>query len=56
MLGFNKVFNGSALKNFSEAMYEGIEDPEAKKVEEEEAANPAEPKKAGAWGGLPGSR
>ena len=56
MLGFNKVFNGSALKNFSEAMDEGIEDPEAKKAEEEEAAKPPEPKKAGAWGGLPGSR
>ena len=56
MLGFNKVFNGSALKNFSEAMDEGIVDPEAKKAEEEEAAKPPEPKKAGAWGGLPGSR
>ena len=55
MLGFNKVFNGSALKNFAEAMDEGIEDPEAKKAEEEEAAKPVE-KKAGAWGGLPGSR
>ena len=55
MLGFNKVFNGSAMKNFSEAMDEGIEDPEAKKAEEEAAAKPVE-KKAGAWGGLPGSR
>jgi hypothetical protein len=37
-------------------MEEGIEDPEAKAKEEEEAAKPPPAKKAGAWGGLPGSR
>ena len=56
MLGFNKIFNGSAMKDFSAAMEEGIEDPEAKAKEEEEAAKPPPAKKAGAWGGLPGSR
>lgn len=56
MLGYNKIFNGSALQDFSKAMEEGIEDPEAKKKEEEEAAKPPPPKKAGAWGGLPGGR
>ena len=35
LLGFNKVFKGSALKNFSEAMEEGIVDPEKKAAEEE---------------------
>jgi hypothetical protein len=58
MLGFNKVFNGSALNNFSAAMEEGVKDPEEeKRKEEEEAAKEEEaaaPKKAGAWGGLPG--
>jgi len=56
LLGFNKVFKGSALKNFSEAMEEGIVDPEKKAAEEEAAAAPPPPKKAGAWSGLPGSR
>ena len=60
MLGFNKVFKGSALQDFGSAMAEGIEDPEAK-AREEAAAKAAEeeaakPKKAGAWGGLPGGR
>ena len=55
LLGFNKVFKGSALKNFSEAMEEGIVDPEKKAAEEEAAAAPPPPKKAGAWSGLPGS-
>ena len=55
MLGFNKIFNGSALKNFAEAMEEGFEDPAAKEAEEAKAAEPKETK-AGAWGGLPGSR
>ena len=40
LLGFNKVFKGSALKNFSEAMEEGIVDPEKKAAEEEAAAAP----------------
>ena len=58
MLGFNKVFNGSALKDFSAAMEEGVKDPEEEKRKEEEAKAKEEaaaaPKKAGAWGGLPG--
>lgn len=54
MLAFNKIFNGSALKNFDEAMEEGIKDPEAeKKMEEAKAAEEAKPKKAGSWSGLP---
>ena len=57
MLGFNKIFKGSALQDFSAAMEEGIEDPEAKAKEEADAAEEAaKPKKAGAWGGLPGGR
>ena len=43
-------------EKLSAAMEEGIEDPEAKAKEEEEAAKPPPAKKAGAWGGLPGSR
>ena len=58
MLGFNKVFNGSALKDFSAAMEEGVKDPEEEQRKEEEAKAKEEaaaaPKKAGAWGGLPG--
>ena len=38
LLGFNKVFKGSALKNFSEAMEEASWTPKA--AEEEAAAAP----------------
>eukprot|EP00740_Mantoniella_antarctica_P017574 CAMPEP_0181366292 /NCGR_PEP_ID=MMETSP1106-20121128/10608_1 /TAXON_ID=81844 /ORGANISM="Mantoniella antarctica, Strain SL-175" /LENGTH=435 /DNA_ID=CAMNT_0023481595 /DNA_START=32 /DNA_END=1339 /DNA_ORIENTATION=- len=59
MLGFNKIFKGSALTDFSAALAEGIVDPAAKAKEEEAAAAAAAaaPKgKSGAWGGLPGGR
>ena len=56
MLGFNKIFKGSAMADFAGAMAEGIEDPEAKAKEEEKAKADPAPKKAGAWGGLPGGR
>lgn len=51
MLGFNKIFNGSALKSFADVMEEGIADPAVKAADEAKAAKPVE-KKAGAWGGL----
>jgi magnesium chelatase subunit I len=56
MLGFNKIFKGSALADFNQTLEEGLEDPEAKAAEEEAAAKPAGggAAKAGAWGGLPG--
>jgi len=59
LLGFNKIFTGSALKNFdsdnfNEAVAEGVKDPEAEKAKEEAAAAEAEkPKKAGSWSGKP---
>ena len=56
MLAFNKIFKGSAMLNFDEAMAEGIKAPEPEKPKE--AAKPKEEpkKKAGAWSGLPGGR
>ena len=54
-LAFNKVFKGSAMLNFSEAMEEGIKAPEPEKPKEApKPAKPEPPKKAGAWGGLGG--
>jgi len=53
-LAYNKIFKGSAMLNFDEAMAEGIKAPEPEKPKE--AAKPKEEpkKKAGAWSGLPG--
>ena len=50
------MFKGSALKNFSEAMEEGIVDPEKKAAEEEAAAAPLPRRRLVRGAVSPGSR
>jgi hypothetical protein len=56
ILGFNKIFNGGGMKNFEQAMDEGIVDPAVKAAREAAANAPPPAKKAGGWAGLPGSK
>jgi hypothetical protein len=53
---FNKIFKGSAMLNFDEAMEEGIKAPEPEKPKEQAKPKEEPKKKAGAWSGLPGGR